>query len=369
MIHSPARVVRLMREAIATHGLDLAGLVVLTEAANGYYATTAVIAALGGAERVDAVARDSVYATVEEAERDTSALAEAAGVASRLRLVREPTPAVLAGADIVTNQGPLRPIDAARVGHLKPTSVIPLMFDAWEHRPAELDLEACDRRGVLVLGTDEAAPGLGIYDYIGPLALEALFRVGVEGVRSRVLVVEGSPFGPPIGRTLASLGAVVRVATDRDAAAVRAGGGTRVGGLKERVPSQWLPDLDAVIAAGGEDGPTIGGEFLPAAELVASGATVVEFLGAVDRQALRRHGVPVWPERELLPGHMGITTGELGPRACIDLSTASLQVAAVAARARQAGHSPAEAAGLAERRAPGQWIRPPGEESRRAGPD
>jgi hypothetical protein len=123
-----------------------------------------------------------------------------------------------------------------------------------------------------------------------------------------------------------------------------------------------------VIAAGGGDGPTVGAAFLPAAELAASGATVVQFLGAVDRRALRRHGIPVWPEREPLPGHMGITTGELGPRACIDLHTASLQVAAVAARARQAGHAPAEAAALAQRLAPGQWIRPATEESRLAKP-
>lgn len=61
------RVGRLMKAAIETFELDLAGLTVLTEAATGYCALTPVLAAVAGADRVLALARDSRHGTAAEA--------------------------------------------------------------------------------------------------------------------------------------------------------------------------------------------------------------------------------------------------------------------------------------------------------------
>ena len=67
---------------------------------------------------------------------------------------------MVAQADIITNSGHVRPIDAEMIGWMKPTAVIPLMYEAWEFRDADLDLAACQRRGIVVAGTNERHPAI-----------------------------------------------------------------------------------------------------------------------------------------------------------------------------------------------------------------
>ena len=128
----PQRLARLARRAVDDRGLQLTDAVVLTEAATGAYAVTPVIAALAGATRVDAVTRTTRHGTVAEVTAETRALAELAGVADRIHIHTAKTPELVGSADIVTNSGHLRPIDATTVAWMRSTAVVPLMFEAWE---------------------------------------------------------------------------------------------------------------------------------------------------------------------------------------------------------------------------------------------
>ena len=60
------RINKLISNAIQSFNLKLESFVVLTEAANGLYFVTPIIAALAGA-RVIAVSKDSIYASAEKA--------------------------------------------------------------------------------------------------------------------------------------------------------------------------------------------------------------------------------------------------------------------------------------------------------------
>jgi len=71
------RLVRLMAAAIERCQLDLAGQVVLTEAASGAYAVTPVLAALAGAQ-VYALAGATRYATAPELAAGTAELTDRA---------------------------------------------------------------------------------------------------------------------------------------------------------------------------------------------------------------------------------------------------------------------------------------------------
>ena len=62
----PERLARLVRRAVESMSLDLAGATVLTEAATGPYVVTPVIAALGGADAVDRGHPATRYGTVDE---------------------------------------------------------------------------------------------------------------------------------------------------------------------------------------------------------------------------------------------------------------------------------------------------------------
>src|SRR5208283_1396101 len=153
--------------------LNLRGYRVLTEAATGYYAVTPVLAALAGAE-VLALARDSRYGSGTQAGFEVDRLARAAGLSNRIRVTDRITDQDIAGADLVTNCGHLRPLDRGFVEKMGVASVIALMYEAWEFRARDVDLLACRERGVRVVGTNERHSRLRVFDYLGMLAVIGL---------------------------------------------------------------------------------------------------------------------------------------------------------------------------------------------------
>lgn len=340
-IANPRRLIALIRRTIAFLELDLSGLVVLTEAASGPYAVTPVLAALAGAERVIAVTRASRYGTVEAVTAQTRALADLCGVNVAVSAAPRPgdggprsAPTVeihadrsldlFAAADIVTNLGFVRPIDADVAAAMKPTAVVPLMCEGWEIRPGDVDLAACRARGIPVLSTNEDYPGLEVFAYSGWLALKMLFDAQIEVHKSRLAVVSSDKFGPVIADRLDRADAVVRLLPHL-----------------RGVPAAALADLDALIVADytrddqiiGPDGDLSAGELAAAA----AGATVVQFAGRVDVAGLTAAGVQVYPGIEM-PGHrMALTLAALGPRPVIELHAAGLKVGERAVRARLAG--------------------------------
>src|SRR6266850_7410006 len=140
---NPRRLARLIDEAVDRCRLDLSGLVVLTEAATGSYAVTPVLAAKAGADQVFALARSSVHGSVEAVCADTRALADLLGVERAIEIITTKTAVVVGAADIVTNSGHVRPIDTETVAWMKPSAVVPLMYEAWEFRETDVDLGAC----------------------------------------------------------------------------------------------------------------------------------------------------------------------------------------------------------------------------------
>jgi len=276
----------LIREAIARLELDLSERTVVTEAATGAYAATPVIAALAGARHVQAVARGSAAAAAY-----TQDLAAYAGV--RVEVVTNIRDAAVDAADIVTNSGRVRPLDAATVARMRPGAAIPLMYETWELRASDVDVDACRARGVRVAGTNECHPDVGVFSYLGPMAVKLLSDAGVALPSARLLVLCDNPFRPFLEQGLQAAGAHVEVA--------------------ERVPAgRW----DAVLVALQPRGPL---------RLPASAAPVVAQLwGDLDRDALR--GVRVWPPVAPAPGHMGILPSALGPEPVVRLQAGGLKV-------------------------------------------
>lgn len=305
------RLLARMGAAIEACRLDLAGAVVLTEAASGPYVVTPILAALAGAERVYALARATRHGSVEEIGAETRELADLAGVADRIEIVTRKQPAILAQADVVTNSGHVRPIDAATIDALKPTAVIPLMFEAWEFREGDLDLEACRRRGIAVCGTNERHPSVDVFSFLGVLAVKQLLDAGVAVLGSRLLLLCDNPFSAFIERGLARAGATVEVA--------------------QRLPARSDgQSYDAIVVAlrPGE------GAVLTAVDATAiarswPGAVVTQFWGDLDRAALAAAAVPVWPSEPPAAGHMGILLSAIGPEPVIRLQAGGLKVGEV----------------------------------------
>jgi hypothetical protein len=327
---------RLIDEAIAATALDLRNLTVLTEAASGIYSLTSLIAAIAGA-RVYTLARDSRYGAAADIVRAAQDLARRWDV-SFTHLPGRDDPRV-SEADIVTNLGFVRPLDAPFLRRLKATAVIPLMWESWEFRAEDLDLPECRRLGICVLGTNEHVPALRIFEYIGHLCVKLLYQLDVEVFRSRVVVVGDGEFGDNAEQTLTNAGAVViRVRPSRD------------GGLAAPNAAEAVAQADALAMVEYHTREKLigdGGQITAEALHTLNPALLIAHVcGTVDQSALDRAGVRYLPEHLGAPGFMSVTTGFAGPRPLIDLNTGGLKVGEAMARARLRG-LPAQEAELA----------------------
>jgi hypothetical protein len=323
--YNAARLLRLIREGIDRCELDLRSSVVLTEAAAGAYAVTPIMAALAGARQVFAFTRTSRHGSIEDVTRQTRTLAKLAGVDGRIEILTDRSPDVIGQADIVTNSGHVRPIDREFVGFLRPTAVIPLMYESWEFRPADIDVGACRQKGIPVAGTNERHRSVDVFSYLGIMAVKLLLDAGIAVHGSRILLLCDNPFAEFIERGLT-------------------GAGARVDCRSRMTPTDGATAWDAVVVALRPAQPHKVGR-LEADVLGArhDGAIVAQYFGDVEREHFASVGVPVWPLDAPASGHMGILPSAVGPEPVVRLQCGGLKVGELLWRARQAGTSPDQA--------------------------
>ena len=310
----PERLAILMHAAIKRCQLDLSGKTVLTEAASGAYVVTPVLAAMAGAARVYALTRSTSYGSVEEVVNQTFSLAEVVGVRNTIEVITQKSPTVVARADIVTNSGHLRSIDATMIGWMKSGAVIPLMYETWEFRSDDVDLAACRQRGVLVGGTNERHPMIDVFSFLGILAIKLLTDAGVGVHASRILLLCDNPFRSFLERDLKSVGASVDVCEIWSAVTDSETYDAILIALRPR--SEFVVPA-AVVDMVAKRWPAI---------------IIAQFWGDIDRSACLAAGIPVWPLEAPRPGHMGILLSEIGPDPIVRLQAGGLKAAEVLLR-------------------------------------
>lgn len=311
---NPYRVKNLIFKAINGLQLDLSGLIVLTEAASRNYVVTPIIAALAKAEKVFAFTRDSVYGKAANVKEFTLKFAEFCGVDDKIDVLLEKSPEIINQADIITNLGFVRPIDQDFISAMKDTAVVSLMCEMWEFRKGDVDLEACYKKGVPVMGTNEEHPALKVFNFCGNLCLKLLFELQIEVYNSKIIIVSGDKFGKVIKKTLHANGANPYLVSE----------------LRTEPNRQFLADADAVIIADYTNQDTIigsNGHISPKDLFKFSpSVSVIQFAGKVNIKELQILGIPYFPKQRVGPFKMGITLADLGPKPVIDLHCAGLKV-------------------------------------------
>lgn len=314
---APERMIRLMREAVADCRLNLSGRVVLTEGATLAYAVTPVIAAMAGADQVIAVTRSTPYGSVNDVAVHTMSLARRVGLADRIRITRGKRQTDVRAADIITNSGHLRPIDAAMVSWMKPEAVVSLMFEAWEVQAGrfDVDLAALHRRGIAVAGTNERHPEVGVFHHLPAMALRLMFGAGLPVHGSRIVVLCDNPFADYLLRGLEKAGATTCGVANLDE-------------LEEAA----APDV-VLVARTPTDRPII--DSACAAKLAHYWPTtvVVQFWGDIDRAALEAVSIRYWPIEAPRQGHMAALPSDLGPDPVVRLQAGGLKVGEVLLKA------------------------------------
>ena len=182
--------------------IDLKDRVVLTEAASGAYVVTPIIAAIAGA-KVYAYCKDTSYGTFEEIVNLTLKYTEAfKGDKLDITFVKELTPQIISEADIITNSGHLRPLDKEKLRHAKDTVVIPIMYEAWELRDADIDVEYCKERGFKLAATNERHPDVDVFNYLGDMAIKMIFDAGLTPYKNNFTLISNNDFGPYIAKVV-----------------------------------------------------------------------------------------------------------------------------------------------------------------------
>ena len=331
------RIEKLIGDAIDTYNLNLSGLTVFTEVASGNYVVTPLIAALAGSDRVFAITRDSRYGKAADVRNFALELAQRWGVGDRIEVVSDKIPSILSQVDIVTNLGFVRPIDKKVIAYLKPTAVLPLMWETWEFREDGSRIsQNVGAVGIMVLGTNEREIRLNLFTYVGYLAVKLAFELEIEIYGSKIVVVGSGVFGKSSVKAFDKLDAHIKY--------IDLSTGDS---LETKSAKSTLRDADLVVLVEHHSPACLIGSAgqITVDELLALSphVSIVHITGNINREEIDSAVIPCLPQKSAAPGYMSVATDYLGPKPVIALHTAGLKVGEAMARARLAGLNPIEA--------------------------
>jgi hypothetical protein len=194
------KIIKLVKEL----NLNLTGKIVLTEVATGPYSITPILAAIAGA-KVFAFGKDTKYGTFEYSVESTLKMANLfSSYYGNLDItfVKELTSEIISQADIITNSGHLRPLNEEKLKFVKKGAVIPLMYEAWEFRESDLDIDFIKRSQIPIAATNERHPNIDVFNYLGDMAIKLIFDAGFTPYKNKFVLVCNNDFGPYIAKTL-----------------------------------------------------------------------------------------------------------------------------------------------------------------------
>lgn len=309
------RCARIIKEAIKLLKLDLSGLTVLTEAGSGLFMYTPIIAAMAGAKQVYAWTKDSTYGRGADIVDDCQEVMQALGADNRIAFAVNETPVRhLQEADIVTNSGNLRPLDEAKLAHLqRGKAVIPLMYEKWEARASDLDIDYCLKAGIKVAGTWENHPDLKIFDNCEQLMIKLALEAGYEIRGNRIIVFSGDHFGDLAVSGFEKMGAerVLHVRQTSDIY-IHAADADFI----------FFCDYKNEAVLFGNDGLLDAGRL----KQLNPALGIVHLAGDIDHEVVKATGLSVYPDKRGYAVRMTQTLAYLGPRPLLLLQAAGLKV-------------------------------------------
>lgn len=301
------RQAKLIIDSFNKFHLDLHGKTVLTEAATGNYVCTPILAAMAGAA-VYAIAKNSRFGSAHQAHDEVISIAKEFNIENQITIIYSLDEIDLGKIDIVTNTGFVRPINKSMIDKLKSDCVIPLMFEPWEFRADDLDLESAVRKGIKVYGTNESDIRLQTMNYIGFTVLYFLLKEKKSPFSSRVLLIGCEKFNKAIVGVLKKLNYSV------------------TSYVTEEYIETDIKEYDTVIIAEHINPKLIIGETdfaLIKSSLFTREQLIIHISGNVDFTVLKCNHFPEVPAAF---GYMSYTTDFIDPLAVIDLHSAGLKV-------------------------------------------
>jgi len=309
--------------------LNLKGRTVLTEAASGAYIVTPLIAAMAGA-KVFAFSKTTRYGQVDDVFSETKMLAKNfSDFPLNIHYIENILPEVISQADIITNSGHLRPLTAEWLCHARADVVIPLMYEAWEWRDADMDIQYIKKRGFKVGATNERHPDVDVFNFLGDMALKQIFDAGICPYRNRFILLCNNDFGPFIAKTLAKIcDGLAVIDKDSNQDKYNPDETDWLGGFPEiKIPEKYKTAEAVIFTAYPFDQTWIGHQSPIRIDQISSQISdplILRFAGDLEESALQMSGVRFFPA-QVKSGHMGILPSAIGFDPIIRLQSGGLK--------------------------------------------
>lgn len=338
------RIKNIILELVEKLDLDLKGLVVTTEVASGDYVYLPLIAALAGADKVYALGRDTSYGKYIEHKARLSDISRAFGVSSIIEPCETSSFNSWVESDIITNSGMVRPIDRAKLQQLKLTAVIPLMWETWEFRSNEIDINACQEFGIPVIGTEEKFGAIDMYEYPGMLALRMLFDVQCDFSSDKIALIGGGLTGTLIAKTLSRFNDSFLWFTDQPLDKEFKRNSIPLRSLDSLIKEDYLDVI--FVAEHSVNNPLIGNGAPITFEKIGEkfpDVKVVHLCGNIDKENLVNSKLSFYPQNIAPFGHMSVFPSVMSVKPTLKLFSGGLKVGEIASKIRKRGGSIEEA--------------------------
>lgn len=302
------KLINLIKSSVNEFNLNLKNKIVLTEAASGNFICTPVIAAFAGAE-VFAYGKDTVYGKYNKIKKEIISLSSKLNIENKLTVVNSLKKVDLSRIDVLTNTGHLRPINRNIITKLKPGCVIPLIYEPWEHRHDDVDIDLCAEKGIKVYGTNESDNKLKTMDYIGYTVLYFLLKEKKTPLSTKILLIGSPKFNIKINKILS------KISYNVDSSDIKS------------LESLEYKKYDVIVFT----------EFLSKEMLlsdtknskidfnkISKQTLIINICGKVD---IKNKEINIYPPKATKANTMNYTTDFIDPKAVVDLHSGALKVA------------------------------------------
>jgi hypothetical protein len=305
------RNIAFIKRKIKDLDLDLSGEIVLTELGNNNYIYTPIVAALAGA-KVIAWTSENQHFNVEDNVSEFLQILKEFDINNVVVRVNSRSDDDINSATIITNSGFLRPLDKVFLEKCQPGVCVPLMYEAWEVRESDIDINEAKNLNIKVAGTFENHDSINVFDGVGPLAIKLALEAGFEVFNNNILIVSDDHFGEVTKNAFEKFGARnVWITTNEEEMIAK------------------IEQADFVYICNYDEARTYFSEELLPLEIVLDknpNLGVVHLYGSLDYKRLIQSGIKVYPEKDGHAMKMSETLAYLGPQLVISLNVGGLKV-------------------------------------------
>lgn len=333
------KIKKIIINSINKVNLDLKGFTVLTEAATGYWQFTPFIAAFANADTILCKLKNTKYGKPHEIKKNYENLISYFNLKQNFKFFESSNDDIISTADIVTNSGNVRPINAKFIKKMKKTGIISLMWEPWEFRDIDLDLTQCMKNGICVIGVNEENSILNVMKHDGELIQQIFSDNDISLKNKNILLIAENRSALYMIKSLKKQDVNLDIISSQIPNDVISFEGNLVSSSLENLEN-FVSDKDFIIINSHPiTKPIIGknGYISSKKFKMLSKAKIILFFGTIDYDDLVKNGVPFLPNKKISPGYMGWKSDLLDPIPTIELNTLGLKSGEIVAKYRKSG--------------------------------